>query len=186
MSLRKRRNRGVPHLTALSAIDGCVEGWLEARAPSALLRIRWVARRLARNERGSLGPERPSPRQSEVDIGRTLGPDAKQQVSYHRRKEARHGAPGSTRPDFTLGGVCVEVKNYDLAKNVAGLIRDAAGQAIRRQAELPAGMKQTITIDTRGQSVDALTEHKIRNGIVRRSNGAIDPNAIRFFPGRQA
>lgn len=185
MSLRKGRNRGVPHVGALPAAAGGVEGRQEPRTSGALLRIRWVAR-LVRAERGSLGPERPSPRQSEVDIGRTLGPDAKQQVSYRRRKEARHGAPGSTRPDFTLGSMCVEVKNYDLAKNVAGLIRDAAGQAIRRQAELPAGMKQAITIDTRGQSVDALTEHKIRNGIVRRANGAVDPNAIRFFPGRQA
>ncbi|MFJ5366274.1 hypothetical protein ACIPR9_14340 [Pectobacterium punjabense] len=45
------------------------------------------------------------------------------------------------------------VKNYNLATNQNGLIYIVSKQAIERQANLPAGMRQEIIIDIRRQAV---------------------------------
>jgi hypothetical protein len=57
---------------------------------------------------------RPTPRQSEIDVGVDLPPGARPQVSFKNGQEVPYGTSGSVRPDYCLGNVCsVEVKNYN-------------------------------------------------------------------------
>ncbi|WP_282183136.1 hypothetical protein [Photorhabdus hindustanensis] len=42
------------------------------------------------------------------------------------------------------------MKNYNIATNKNGLINNVARQAIERQKNLPAGMRQEVVIDIRG------------------------------------
>ncbi|BCN07541.1 hypothetical protein RPSB_46780 (plasmid) [Ralstonia solanacearum] len=125
--------------------------------------------------------KRPTPRQSENDAGAGLGPDYKPQVSYKDGEVVPYGSKGSVRPDWCNGTTCsIEVKNYNIATNSSGLIKNVADQAIQRQANLPAGMEQQIVIDVRGQTMTAQQEDAIVKGIVSRSKGAIKPDAIEF------
>ncbi|CBJ49649.1 hemagglutinin repeat-containing protein [Ralstonia solanacearum] len=125
--------------------------------------------------------KRPTPRQSENDAGAGLGPDYKPQVSYKDGEVVPYGSKGSVRPDWCNGTTCsIEVKNYNIATNSSGLIKNVADQAIQRQANLPAGMEQQIVIDVRGQTMTAQQEDAIVKGIVSRSQGAIRPDAIEF------
>jgi len=131
----------------------------------------------------ALNTVRVSARQSELDVGASLGSSAKPQVSYINGKEVPYGTKGSVRPDFvsTNGAASFEVKNYNVATNQSGLIKNVSQQAIQRQANLPPGMKQQVVIDIRGQAVTAAQERVIVQGIVQKSNGIIDPNYIRFM-----
>ncbi|OAI58852.1 hemagglutinin, partial [Ralstonia solanacearum] len=125
--------------------------------------------------------KRPTPPQSEKDVGTGLGSDFRPQVSYKDGQEVPYGTKGSVRPDWCNATSCsVEVKNYNIENNSSGLIKNVADQAIQRQANLPAGMEQQIVIDVRGQKVTAQQEDIIVKGIVSRSNGAIKPDAIEF------
>ncbi|MBB3212344.1 hypothetical protein FHW67_001624 [Herbaspirillum sp. Sphag1AN] len=124
---------------------------------------------------------RPTPRQSEIDVGADLPPGARPQVSFKNGQEVPYGTSGSVRPDYCLGNVCsVEVKNYNIATNSNGLVNNVSQQAIDRAANLPAGMTQTVVIDIRGQTVATQQLDAIRLQIVQRSNGAVSPNNIRF------
>jgi filamentous hemagglutinin len=124
---------------------------------------------------------RPTPRQSEIDVGMDLPPGARPQVSFKNGQEAPYGTSGSVRPDYCLGNVCsVEVKNYNIATNSNGLVSNVSQQAIDRAANLPPGMTQTVVIDIRGQTVTTQQLDAIRLQIVQRSNGAVSPNNIRF------
>ncbi|MCS4511928.1 hypothetical protein NBM50_17190, partial [Xylophilus ampelinus] len=72
-------------------------------------------------------PVRPTPRQSEIDVGLDLPPGARPQVSYKNGQEVPYGTSGSVRPDYCLGNVCsVEVKNYNIATNSNGLIKNVS------------------------------------------------------------
>jgi filamentous hemagglutinin len=124
---------------------------------------------------------RPTPKQSEVDVGKDLGGDARPQVSYKDGKEVAYGTPGSVRPDWCVGTTCsVEVKNYNLANNEQGLISSVSTQAKQRAENLPGGMVQTVVIDVRGQAVDADQVRRITQAIVDKSGGAIKPGDIQF------
>ncbi|MFE8152168.1 DUF637 domain-containing protein [Brenneria goodwinii] len=124
---------------------------------------------------------RPAWRKSEIDVGKSLGSEWREQVSFKGGKEVRSGTAGSVRPDWCLGTICsVEVKNYNIAKNQNGLINNVSKQSIERQANLPVGMKQRVIIDIRGQSVSLDQERAIIKGIVQKSNGSIDPVSIEF------
>lgn len=124
---------------------------------------------------------RPTPRQSEVDIGRELGPDARAQVSFLDGEEVKYGTKGSSRPDFCIGTSCsIEVKNYDIQKNSQSLIDSVVGQAIVRKQNLPPGMVQTVRIDVRGQEVTAQQMIAIQREIAIRSNGAVSAANIEF------
>jgi filamentous hemagglutinin len=128
------------------------------------------------------GNERPSPRQSENDVGSDLGPGHDPQMSYKDGKQVPYGTSGSVRPDFVAadGTASFEVKNYNIATNSSGLIDNVAKQAVQRAANLPDGMQQQIVIDTRGQVVTDAQKTSIIQGIVQKSNGIISPTAIRF------
>ncbi|WP_370710350.1 hypothetical protein [Paraburkholderia sp. IW21] len=126
--------------------------------------------------------ERPSPRQSEKDVGSDLGSGHDPQISYKDGKQVSYGTSGSVRPDFVAadGAVSFEVKNYNIATNSSGLINNVAKQVVQRQANLPAGMEQQIVIDTRGQTVTPGQRSAIVQGIVQKSNGIINPIDIQF------
>ncbi|WP_247664421.1 hemagglutinin repeat-containing protein [Ralstonia pseudosolanacearum] len=133
------------------------------------------------NSNGSNATKRPTPPQSEKDVGTGLGSDYRPQVSYKDAQEVPYATKGSVRPDWCNTTSCsVEVKNYNIANNSSGLIKNVADQAIQRQEHLPAGMEQQVVIDVRGQAVTAQQEDMIVKGIVSRSNGIIKPDAIEF------
>ncbi|WP_307844523.1 hemagglutinin repeat-containing protein [Ralstonia syzygii] len=133
------------------------------------------------NSNDSNATKRPTPPQSEKDVGTGLGSDYRPQVSYKDGQEVPYGTKGSVRPDWCNTTSCsVEVKNYNIANNSSGLIKNVADQAIQRQANLPAGMEQQVVIDVRGQTITAQQELAIRQGIVSKSNGVIRPDMITF------
>lgn len=124
---------------------------------------------------------RPSHRQSEIDVGKDLGDGWREQVSFKDGKEVPYGTKGGVRPDWCQGNVCsVEVKNYNITTNQSGLINNVSKQAIQRAENLPAGMRQEVVIDIRGQKVTSIQEDAIIKGIVQKSNGAIKPTDIQF------
>jgi hypothetical protein len=127
-------------------------------------------------------PSRPTWRQSEIDVGKDLGPRFTEQQSYLNGKPVPHGTEGSVRPDWVAkdGSVSVEVKNYDIAGNSESLIDNIANQAKYRTQHLPIGMRQEIVIDIRGQVVSAAQENTIIETIVLKSRGAIGPDSITF------
>ena len=133
-------------------------------------------------EGATSGLTRPTPRQSEIDVGAELGPGYKPQKSYLNRQEVPYGTPGSVRPDFVAadGSAAFEVKNYDVATNSSGLINNAAQQVIQRANNLPAGMRQRLIIDIRSQTVTAAQKDAIVRGIVQKANGVISSGAIEF------
>ena len=69
-------------------------------------------------------------------------PNLLPQRTFRGGIEASYGTPGGVRPDFVSpdGITSVEVKNYDIANNAAGLVRNVADQGFFRAQELPPGM----------------------------------------------
>lgn len=135
----------------------------------------------ADNVASSGGTVRPTPKQSEIDVGTELGSGARPQVSYKNGQEVPYGTAGSVRPDWCIGSVCsVEVKNYKIATNQQGLISNVSKQALQRTKNLPQGMQQQVVIDIRGQVVTDAQKNAVIKGIVQKSKGALTPTDIRF------
>jgi len=126
---------------------------------------------------------RTSSRQSEKDITNSLGADARKQVSYKDGKEVGYGTKGSVRPDCVKEGCSIEIKNYDIANNSRGLIRNVVKQAKKRALHLPDGMPQKVYIDVRGQAVTKKQKKFISSGIHNKSNEIIKENNIVFYTG---
>lgn len=125
---------------------------------------------------------RPSWRQSEIDAGKTLGSEWREQISYKNGSIVPHGTSGSVRPDFILGKLSsVEIKNYNITTNLSGLINKVSEQAIARQVHLPEGMVQEVVIDVRGQILTDEIRRKILRDISTKSNGIIKASNIRFI-----
>ncbi|WP_189493908.1 hypothetical protein, partial [Formosimonas limnophila] len=125
---------------------------------------------------------RPTPRQSEIDVGNTLPEGTRSQVSYLNGQEVPYGTRGSVRPDFCVGNSCsIEVKNYNVQTNQNGLVNNVVQQAFDRANNLPTTMTQTVTIDVRGQTLTPAIKQSIIDGIYKKSNGIILPNQITFF-----
>ncbi|WP_410472362.1 polymorphic toxin-type HINT domain-containing protein [Faucicola mancuniensis] len=128
------------------------------------------------------GEGRPTPQQSERDVGRLLPEGAREQVSYKDGKEVPYGTTDSVRPDWCIGTTCsIEVKNYDIHNNRSGLISNIAEQAIERVNHLPEGMIQEVRIDLRGQSYSDADLLYIRQQIEEKSNGIISKDKIKFI-----
>ena len=110
-------------------------------------------------------------------------PELLPQRTYKDGIEVQYGIPGGVRPDFVSpdGLTSVEVKNYDIANNAAGLVRNVADQGFIRARELPPGMTQTVQIDITGQDVSDATRSAIQQAIETRSLGTIKSNNIDFF-----
>ncbi len=125
---------------------------------------------------------RPTPTQSEIDVGADLGGAARPQVSYFNGKEVPYGTAGSVRLDWCIGNSCsIEVKNYNIANNSSGLVNNITEQAIYRQNHLPNGMQQTVVIDIRGQNISTSQKNRIKESIVDKSNGIINLDDIEFM-----
>ena len=125
---------------------------------------------------------RPSWRQSEIDAGKTLGSEWREQISYKNGSKVPHGTSGSVRPDFVLGKLSsVEIKNYNITTNLSGLVNKVSEQAIARQVHLPQGMVQEVAIDVRGQILTDEIRRKILKDISSKSNGIIKASNIRFI-----
>lgn len=124
---------------------------------------------------------RPTPKQSEIDVGKNLGKGYRYQVSFKDGKEVPYGTKGSVRPDWCDGKSCsIEVKNYNLSKNANALVNNVAKQAMERQKHLPKGIRQVVTIDVRGQSFLPETQNRVVNDIVKKSKGVISEYSIEF------
>lgn len=99
----------------------------------------------------------------------------KTQVSYLNRKEVPYGTKNATRPDIVIqnpnGTIkAVEVKNYDLSKNLPNLKHELKRQVSERVTNLPAGSTQEIALVTKHRKyskefldkvVEELQEHLI-------------------------
>ncbi|MBL0318991.1 MAG: adhesin [Alphaproteobacteria bacterium] len=132
-------------------------------------------------EAGSVTGGRPTPKQSEIDVGNDLPEGAIPQPSFKDGESVPYGTPGSVRPDYCVGNICsIEVKNYNIETNSSGLIDNVSKQAIQRAENLPDGMVQDIVIDTRGQSVTQVQRDIIKEVIIAKSGGIIKSNNIRF------
>jgi len=126
-------------------------------------------------------PNRPTWQESEDDVGRDLGPDARPQVSFKNGVAVPRGTPGSVRPDYIQGDIAsFEVKNYNIETNAAGLIRNVSDQAIQRAEDLPSGMAQMIVIDIREQPANEDQQQDIVDRIVERTKGIISADSIEF------
>ncbi|WDJ91782.1 hypothetical protein JH302_11140 [Xanthomonas campestris] len=128
-----------------------------------------------------LGGRRPTPQQSEADVGQDLGIGARAQVSFKNGVEVPYGTADSVRPDWCVGTTCsVEVKNYNIATNSSKLVSSVSEQALQRSKDLPSGMQQLIVIDVRGQNVTNAQKNSVIKAIVKKSNGIISPTDIKF------
>lgn len=99
----------------------------------------------------------------------------KTQVSYLNRKEVPYGTKNATRPDIVIqnpnGTIkAIEVKNYDLSKNLQNLKHELKRQVSERVTNLPAGSTQEIALVTKHRKyskefldkvVEELQEHLI-------------------------
>jgi filamentous hemagglutinin len=128
-------------------------------------------------------PKRPTPRESEIHVGKTLPPNAHAQVSYLNGKEVPYGTKGSVRPDWYIYGqrVSVEVKNYNIKNNASNLINNVVTQAKYRAKHLPKGTTQTVVIDVRGQNIDVVKRNYIQKEISSKSGGIIKYGNISFI-----
>ena len=130
----------------------------------------------------SIYEARPTPQQSEQNVGSDLGPNYPAQQSFLAGKPVPYGTPGSVRPDFISpdgAEASFEVKNYNL-NNIPALTSNIAKQAIQRQVNLPQGMQQNVIIDARGQNLTDEQQITIRNQIISKSNGIISVSKISF------
>ncbi|MGG3400931.1 WXG100 family type VII secretion target [Bacillus paranthracis] len=122
---------------------------------------------------------RPSWRQSELDAGDTFSkPKYTDQISFKDREKVSYGTKGSTRPDFFSyeEGRSIEIKNYNVTTSSGrnSLINIVIKQFEDRIKHLPEGVKQTVLIDVRGQTVTKETLKQIKEEITQRTFGQIE------------
>jgi len=127
-------------------------------------------------------PARPSWRESEVDAGKGLNKDYKPQKSFKDGEEVPYGTKGSSRPEYFKPGASLEVKNYDVttAQGRRNVANNVSEQAIERSKNLPAGTRQTVLIDVRGQKVSKKTLDQLAEDIVVKSGGTLTRGDIKF------
>jgi hypothetical protein len=135
--------------------------------------------------RGIKGPmERPTWRQSELDVGKSLRDQGfEPQKSFKNGKEVPYGTKGSSRPEYYKPGTSVEVKNYNIEtpQGRNALVNNVTKQAQQRASNLPPGTTQEVHIDVRGQNVPRSELQQLTNDIVSKSNGTLTPNDIKFI-----
>ena len=127
--------------------------------------------------------ERPSQRQSELDVAKAEQPDFVPQVSFKNGKEVSWGTAGSVRPDGVSADkrrASFEVKNYNINTNAAGSVNKVTRQVLERAQHLPPRMQQHIRIDIRGQHSSQEQLEEVARRIVERSNGLLRREYIKF------
>ncbi|MBQ8016989.1 MAG: hypothetical protein IJ258_02680, partial [Methanobrevibacter sp.] len=120
------------------------------------------------------GNNRPAWRQSEIDA-RIDFPEYQEQVSFINGKEVPYGTKGSVRPDFYKEGYSVDIKNYNIETQAGrnSLAKNIEKQYNKRIDNLPAGTKQAVQIDIRGQNVSDELLQSLYNDIMQRTNDGI-------------
>ncbi len=126
----------------------------------------------------SAPPMRPAWQASEKTAGAELeGFGFQEQKSYLAGKEVPYGTRGSVRPDLVSENLklTVDVKNYNVAtpQGRYNLVQDVIEQVPTRAANLPAGTRQGLILDIRGQTVSEKLLDAMIKRIVTKSNGAI-------------
>ena len=117
--------------------------------------------------------KRPSWRQSEIDAANDY-PNYRDQVSFKDGQEVPYGTKGSVRPDYYNPGSSIDIKNYNLdtQSGRTNLARNIEKQYYQRLKELPAGTKQSVQIDVRGQNIsDTQLESLYNDSMARTENG---------------
>ncbi|MBO1582592.1 hypothetical protein [Bacillus sp. XF8] len=114
---------------------------------------------------------RPSWRKTETEFGE-MHPVYNDQVAFKDGQEVSKNTKGSTRPDFHVEGHSVELKNYDLSTKSkrTNLVNVIVKQVNDRDIHLPKGTKQTVIIDTRGQTIPDEHLREIVAGISKKAN----------------
>lgn len=129
------------------------------------------------------GPERPTPRQSELDVAKDF-PSWGEQQSFKDGLPARYGLEGSVRPDLSHPTLPIhlDVKNYDLSSsaNRYNLYRTLATQSAERAKGLPSGSIQGVVLDIRGQCIDPAVLQRIPTNIQQVTNGRIKAQDVIF------
>lgn len=117
---------------------------------------------------------KPSWRQSELDAANDF-PGYSPQKSFINGKEVSYGTKGSVRPDFYKPGNSIEIKSYNITTSSGrnNLVNTVSRQYNKRLMELPAGTKQTVMIDIRGQEVAESVMDLLYNEILRKSENGI-------------
>ena len=123
---------------------------------------------------GTSSTKRPSWRQSELDAAKDF-PEYLEQKSFLKGEEVPYGTKGSVRPDLYKDGFSIDVKNYkvETASGRSNLARNIEKQYYQRIDNLPAGTKQSVLIDIRGQNVSQNNLNALYNDIMERTNNGI-------------
>ena len=118
--------------------------------------------------------KRPSWRQSEIDAANDY-PNYRDQVSFKDGQEVPYGTKGSVRPDYYNPGSSIDIKNYNLdtQSGRTNLARNIEKQYYQRLKELPAGTKQSVQIDVRGQNISDTQLESLYNDIMARTENGI-------------
>jgi hypothetical protein len=110
-------------------------------------------------------------------------PGATDQQSFLNGTPVRGNPRGSTRPDKYVPGFSIEAKNYDI-RTPGGrnkLVNAITEQAARREANLPAGDVQKVTIDLRGQGVTPREMQALKRQIETESQQQILARHVKFL-----
>ena len=145
--------------------------------------VRPVPARSAQSTTPRPPPKRPSWRQSETDVGKSLdGQGFRSQTSFKDGAEVPYGTKGSTRPELYKDGLSIEVKNYNVetAQGRSNLIRNVSEQAKSRAANLPENTVQQVFLDVRGQQVTRAELNSVINQIVDKTGGIVKPENIKI------
>lgn len=119
--------------------------------------------------------KRPSWRQSEIDVGKEY-PGYKEQQSFLNGEPVKGYVKGSSRPEYYTDGHAVEVKNYNLTRKGGpnSLATNVSKQVDQRITNLPAGTRQTVVIDVRGQNVS----HEVLQDVKQRILDKLGPDKV--------
>jgi hypothetical protein len=133
---------------------------------------------------------RPSWQTSEATATETLKEAGfREQITFLGGNEVPYGTAGSVRPDFygQNAQMSVDVKNYDLqtAAGRSRLVRNVAEQARKRSANLPAGTRQGVLLDVRGQTVDQKVMEKLAGRIEAKSGGLVKRENVAVIGGEE-
>lgn len=123
---------------------------------------------------GTSSTKRPAWRQSEIDAAKDF-PEYLEQKSFLKGEEVPYGTNGSVRPDLYKDGFSIDVMNYkvETASGRNNLARNIEKQYYQRIDNLPAGTKQSVLIDMRGQNVSQNNLNALYNDIMERTNNGI-------------
>jgi flagellar hook assembly protein FlgD len=129
---------------------------------------------------------RPTWRQSEIDVkAKMYGDGYMPQQSFKGQNSVKAYESGSVRPDLYKPGNpghSVEVKNYNIStpERRSNLVSVIKKQYEQRLANLPAGTKQTVVIDVRGQNYTTQMLIDLKNSVSVATNNGIEVKIFEF------